>query len=217
MVKSGEKSPTGAASRSLIHLPIIHTPADMGALRSVVQQLQVSKLGRRGWQRNVDLVDRLWARIERTIAGLSLPYARVRVYQDGLPECGREAEIVAELAKAGSRNHRLLLRLKDKGATLMGTESPDLLQQEYQLVIEALSSPDPKEIARREARQKAVRDSLLERRDLHIAARINSTLGQQETGILFLGALHSVAHLLDKDIRIIYPLDRPVSNRAGSR
>jgi DNA-binding response OmpR family regulator len=40
-----------------------------------------------------------------------------------LPVCGRDLEIVAELAKAGSRNHPLLLRLKGRGALLMGTES----------------------------------------------------------------------------------------------
>ncbi len=35
--------------------------------------------------------------------------------------CGREAEIVRDLAEAGSRNHRLLVRLDQRGTILKGT------------------------------------------------------------------------------------------------
>ena len=73
------------------------------------------------------MVDRLWTQIEQTLEGMAIFYERVRVYQDGLPVCGHELEIVSELAKAGSRNHQLLLELKEKGATTMGSESSELL------------------------------------------------------------------------------------------
>lgn len=185
----------------------------MGAISESVQRLKISKLGRRGWERNVNLIDQLWTQIEQAIANLNLPYERVRVYQDGLPHCAQELAIVAELAKAGSRNHRLLLQLKERGATIMGTESPELLVEEYQLATQTFCGADLKELARREARQKAVRDSLLERRDRYIAARINSTLVKGETGVLFLGVLHCVTNLLDQDIRAIYPIDRPLNLR----
>jgi hypothetical protein len=46
-------------------------------------------------------------------------------------------------------------------------------------------------------------EELLKKRDRFIARRINSTLRPGETGILFLGMLHSLAALLDEDIRVI--------------
>jgi hypothetical protein len=213
MAKGGDIQP----SRSLIWFPIIHTPADMGALRGIVQEVQINKLGRHGWQRSLAVVDKFWTRIETVVAGLALNYHKVRLYQDGLPECGRTLEIVTELAKAGSRNHRLLLQLMNKGAILTGTESPTLLLEEYRLMNEVFSSRDPEEIERNEARTEAARQRLLAHRDQHIAARINKTLEPGETGILFLGALHSLAGLLDRSIRITYPLAQPMPVRTSSR
>jgi len=201
---AGAKDPE-SGGRTLIYIPIIHTQADMGALSESIQRLKVKRLGRKGWERTVNLVDKLWARIEQAIESLILPYERLRLYQDGLPVCGREVEIVTELAKAGSRNHQLLLRLREKGATIMGTESSELLVEEYQLVKQDFASKP--EVARRgEARRKALRDSLLKRRDQYIARRINDTLLEGETGLIFLGMLHSVGPWLDKDIRIVYPI-----------
>jgi hypothetical protein len=197
--------------RTLIYFPIVHTQADMGALSESIKRLKVKRLGRKGWERNVNLVDKLWAQIEQAIESLILPYERVRLYQDGLPVCGREVEIVTELAKAGSRNHRLLLCLREKGATIMGTESSELLVEEYQLVKETFASAKPAVVPRGEARQKALRDSLLKRRDQYIARRINDTLLGGETGLIFLGMLHAVGPWLDKDIRVVYPIHQPLN------
>lgn len=208
---AGAKDPE-SGERTLLYIPIIHTPADMGALSGPIQRLKVRRLGRKGWERNVYLVDKLWSEIEQAIESLVLPYERVRVYQDGLPVCGREAEIVTELAKAGSRNHRLLLRLGEKGAVIMGTESSELLVEEYQLVREAFASRKPAVATRGEARRKALRDSLLKRRDQYIARRVNSTLRTGETGLIFLGMLHSLGPWLDRDIRVNFPMHQP-SNR----
>ncbi len=204
-------------ARSLICFPIIHTPADMGALRGTVRDAQISKFGRQGWQRSLTLVDRFWTRIETLAAALPLSYDKVRLYQDGLPECERTAEIVTELAQAGSRNHRLLLQLMNQGGMLMGTESPKFLLEEYRLMSRIFASSNPKEIEREEARTQAARQRLLVQRDRHIADRINKTLGPGETGILFLGALHSLRGLLEKDIRITYPLAHPPLVRTAGR
>jgi len=196
-------------ARTLIYIPIIHTPADMGALSPAIQRQKVEELGRNGWERNVKLVDQLWSWIEQEIEGLALPFERVRLYQDGLPVCGREMEIVAELAKAGSRNHGLLQRLREKGAAIMGTESSELLVEEYELVKEDFAAGRPKLAGRGEARRRALRDSLLKRRDQHIAGRINETLRAGETGLIFLGMLHCLGAWLDQDIRIIYLIQQP--------
>jgi len=94
---------------------------------------------------------------------LPLPCERARLYQDGLADCGREKEIVAELAKAGSRNYRLLLRLIEKGAIIMGTESAELLIREYQLMKQFVSRAGLPQ--QRKDSQEKLRRALLEQRD----------------------------------------------------
>ena len=208
---SGGHEAVDLERRTLIYFPIIHTQADMGALSGPIRRLKVKRLGRIGWERNVNRVDKLWAQIEQAIESLVLNYERVRLFQDGLPVCGREAEIVAELAKAGSRNHRLLLRLGEKGATIMGTESSALLVEEYQVVKEDFAARRFQARVPGQARSKALRESLLKRRDQYIARRINETLRRGETGLMFLGMLHSLGDWLDKDIRVVYPIHQPLN------
>jgi hypothetical protein len=123
-------------------------------------------------------------------------------------------EIVAELARADSRNHRLLQCLREKGATIMGTESSELLVEEYQLFKNVLASGTAPIAALGEARRRSLRDSLLKRRDQFIARRINDTLPTGETGLIFLGMLHSVSPWLDKDIHVVYPVHQPLHSGA---
>lgn len=203
-----QKASPGASSRTLIYLPIIHTQADMGALQESVAAATIAKLGRAGLARKAGAIDRVWTEIEAAIAALDLSFDRVRLYQDGLPVCGREAEIVTDLAQADSRNHQLLLRLMAQGASLMGTESADLLVQEYQAAKQSLTVRPPRSAGVAAARR-AASDSLLKRRDQFIAQRINDTLKPGETGILFLGMLHALERYLQPDIKVVYPLHRP--------
>ncbi len=198
----------GGFSRTLIYLPIIHTQADMGALKESVVRATLEKMGRAGLLRKTAAIDKVWTEIERVIDALALSFDRVRLYQDGLPVCGREAEIVTELAQAGSRNHQLLLRLMTQGAVLMGTESGDLLVQEYQLARQSLTTRPPR-AAGVAAQRRALSEALLKRRDQFMAQRINDTLKDGETGILFLGMLHSLERYLHQDVKVIYPLHRP--------
>lgn len=185
-----------SSGRMLYHFPIIHTQADMGELSEMISRSTIRKLGQQVWQRKLYLVSRMWDDIELFCEDLQLPFGRVRLYQDGLPVCGREADIVRELASRGSRNHCLLLRLMEKGGAIMGTESPEFLIEEYNLARQVLSGEANAE--------KIDEQELLDRRDRFIASRINSTLLRDEIGILFLGMLHSLAELLDEDIDVIY-------------
>lgn len=196
-------------SRTLIYIPIIHNMVEMGSFGNSIRQRSLQKLGRKGLDRKVKMVNGMWTDIERIIDGLSLSYPKVRLYQDGLPVCGHVDEIVTELAKAGSRNYQLLLRLKKKGATIMGTESSELLVEEYQLAKQLLTQTDSLKEGKLEKSIKNLSYSLLKRRDIYIAEKINTTLQMGETGILFLGMLHSVENLFEKNIRVIYPIDRP--------
>ncbi len=126
--------------KRLVYIPIIHTLADMGTLGVSIQRAKLSALGRQSVARNAAAVEKLWTEIERVAGNLPVSPGRVRVYQDGLPVCGREQEIVSELADAGNRNQKLLLSLQARGAILMGTESPELLVEEYQIASAALAS-----------------------------------------------------------------------------
>jgi hypothetical protein len=197
---------TSGRDRRLVYIPIIHTTADMGSLGASIRGKKLSTLGRQGLTHQAAVVDKMWEKIESVAASLPLAQGTVRVYQDGLPVCGRERQIVADLAAAGNRNHRLLLELEARGATLMGTESPELLVEEYQLATAAFA---PGIALKRDSRQQKLRDSLLEKRDRFIADRINKTLGAGECGILFLGMLHQAAKYLDSGIDVVYPLGLP--------
>lgn len=177
--------------RRLIHIPIVHTQTDLGKMASLVEKAALRRLGQDEWQRHVRSIDELWAQMRREVLSWDLDYQRLRLYQDGLPLCGREEDIVRDLAQAGSPNHRLLLELMRRGARLMGTESAELLLEEYQLIQQFLQSEGSEEKKEDHERQQESQQ-LLHRRDLFIARRIEQTLEEGETGILFLGLLHQV-------------------------
>jgi hypothetical protein len=192
--------------RTLVYVPIVHTSADMGTLEASIRSKKLSVLGRQGLTRSVGAVEKLWEKIEGLATESLLTHGVWRVYQDGLPVCGHEREIVSELAEGGSRNHRLLLNLQVRGATLMGTESPELLVAEYQLATTAFADGA---ILLNDRRQEQLRETLLEKRDRFIAERVNQTLKDGECGILFLGMHHRAAKYLDSDIEVVYPLGQP--------
>ena len=204
-------------SRTLLYFPIVHSQLDMGALSESIRKVTLQKLGERVWRQKINLVKRFWSDVENILNKLTLSWAQTRVYQDGLPVCGKELDIVTELAKKGSPNHQILFRLMEKGATVMGTESAELLIEEYHLIKRTLETGDVKDAIAIEVRQKAASDLLLKKRDEFIAARIDQTLQPAETGILFLGLLHNPAVLLPEDIKVLYPMHKPSDKRGNER
>jgi len=201
--------------RTLIYFPVIHTEDDMGTFREPARDANLEKLGKDRWALKVDAIKTMWGEIERAIDGMGLNLSATRLYQDSLPVCGSELEIVTELATAGSLNHHLLLRLVERGATIMGTESAELLLQEYELAKRILAVRSPGNDAGIEASQKDLMELSLRKRDRFIAERIDKTLLAGETGVLFLGALHFLEDGLKKDIRVIYPIGRPQDHSGG--
>jgi hypothetical protein len=195
--------------RNLIYIPIIHTQADMGALAESFRAIAIERIGRERWKSNVVATEQFWSGIRQEILKWDLPFPHVRLYQDGLPVCGCEADIVADLAKSGSPNHQLLVQLMGRGATLMGTESPDLLIEEYSLVQRILTARSSKEAARIKEQQRTLSQRLLLRRDQFVSRRVNESLGVGETGVLFLGMLHSPMQWFAGDIQVSYPIGRP--------
>jgi hypothetical protein len=185
--------------RALIYFPIIHSPKDLGSLSKLASDLRSNEQEKK----YLEAVKHFWEIVATTIESLELDYSNLKLYQDGLPVCGKEKEIVAEVAESGSENHRLLQILNRKGAVLMGTESPELLVKEHELMMQMLKSVDSTETSLAGAQ------TLLNQRDEYIAQRIDETLKDNEMGILFLGLMHKIETRLAKDIFVIQPLGKP--------
>lgn len=183
--------------RTLIVIPIIHSEQDMGSLLEQIKQEYVTRYGREKWTEHLKSIDEVWTGIRQVITALVLPYASVRLYQDGLPLCGKEADIVKDVAAQGSKNHQLLVELMAQGARLTGTEDPRLLLQEYQFHQGAGDGSPGHENQRAQQSRR-----LLSARDRFIAQRIDSTLAAGEIGLLFLGLAHSVETFLPTDILV---------------
>ena len=186
--------------RRLIHIPIIHTSADLGSLSRFVQAHYARVCGKTSWSQREDAVKALWTDIQANLDALNFDAQKTRIYQDGLPICGFEERIVRELAKAGSSNHQLILRLLDQGAVLMGTEDSQLLMEEYEIQKHRLTQEGSKDLTSK--KQEKHLDRVLKARDSFIVERIATTLQEGEVGLLFLGALHRLDALKATDIRV---------------
>lgn len=194
--------------RKLLYVPIVHSVADMGSKAEPLKQRFVERFGAERWSDRRELIEELWQGIRERLLAQDLPWQKVRLYQDGLPVCGRELEIVRQVAAQGSRNYGLVLELIDKGARLEGTEEPALLRREYEL-ISAVASAD-EEGTRTRARDQYAEEGpkILKARDEFIGRRIDQTLGEREVGVLFVGVLHEVDRFLPKNIRVRYLIHR---------
>ena len=102
----------------MIYVPIVHTAADMGSQAEALEREHVRRHGRGEWARTRRLIDEVWEGLRTRLLALNLDFRRVRIYQDGLPVCGRELDIVREVAQGGSRNYALILELLDRGAVV---------------------------------------------------------------------------------------------------
>lgn len=186
--------------RRLIHIPIVHTSEDLGSLSNSVNAHYSKAFGPRAWSQREQVVAELWKHIGKSIEALHLEKQRVRIYQDGLPVCGFEEKIVRELAQAGSCNHQFIVGFLDRGATLEGTEDPQLLMEEYEMQKQCMKN---RAVSDRDGEERIRRaEHLLKARDAFIAKRIDATLKPGETGLLFLGALHRLDGLQSTDIRV---------------
>lgn len=212
--------------RRLIYIPIVHSDADMGSMSESLKDVYMKHHGRRKWTQRTRIVAKMWKEIEKKISLLPLDYAKVKIYQDGLPKCGRELEIAKSAAAGGSENYQLVLDLVEKGAQLIGTEDPNLLIQEYHQLrntldnLQGKSHLPPKEklprsrsalMSRRSAGFGAESspdrlEGFVSQRDKYIALRIDQTLRDGETGFLFVGVVHRVNEMLPSDIQISYLL-----------
>ena len=192
--------------RRLIYIPIIHTEDDMGSLAEFVKEEYKRKYSRAKLQEHIKAIKNIWNKIQEKVMGLDLEWQKVRIYQDGLPVSSKKEFIVKTLAEKGSINHKLIMELAQKGATIEGTEDPELLKAEYANILKIAQAKSLSERDKLIEQYNRVAGELLLKRDQFIVNRINDTLKKGETGILFLGMMHQVHRLIPRDISIEYPL-----------
>lgn len=190
--------------RKLVYIRIVHTAADMGSLSKKLQEEIISRIGKDKWEENQKRILKFWDELEKELLELKLDLEHTKVYQDGLPAEGEIGmKIVHTAAKLGSQNYRLIEKLVEKGAQIIATESPELLIEERNLLMDMYNSPNLEEREKAKQRYEVRKEGLLLERDKYIASRINSTLRSGDNGILLIGAEHNAIPWIDKDIEVI--------------
>jgi hypothetical protein len=187
--------------KKLYLIPIIHMSGDMGSLASVLDKGAVTALGPELWQEHREIVSHFWDCIAQFFDSLDVD--GFKVYQDGLVADGADGlRIVREGTSQGSRNYEIIGRLLERGAVLVKTEDLALVRQERAYITKVTQSKSLREREAAALRYKLAQGKLLKQRDDFIAKRIGETLGEGETGILFLGAYHDILPKLPDDIQV---------------
>jgi len=177
--------------RTLIIVPIVHSREDMGSL---------APDSTRGVAEAARLGAAFWSAIRERIESLDQDWNGVKVYQDGLPDTLPEL-VDRIVARAPGQNYGLLRWLGGHGAAVLGTEDPKLLMEEHTL-LKAINDASELDRARARATYTSRALALLDERDSYIARRIDSTLGEGQMGLLFVGAAHEVEKKLARDIMV---------------
>ena len=183
--------------RTLIYVPIIHNYADMG----IAKKLALDPDGER--YEFEKAIDRLWNMIGRDIAGMNLDFRKIMIYQDSWCETSDHKSLITN-ASRGSRNYQLILRYLRRGATLIDTEKFSLVFDSFFVRTARRYAIEPELFFQMRMFIHAVILRILldtgsfstkkdlDRRDAYVAKRIQDTLGEGQTGILFMGADHGV-------------------------
>ena len=195
--------------RRLNIIPIIHSKQDLGSLEKRIDEIKAQHTDEASRVANRRSVDAFWQEVRQSFESWEID-SRVVLYQDALPHSGHpqqlvEHRIVEELASKGNANHQLLKSLIDRGAKLVGTESIELLIKEYEAVRRSLAEGD----LTADGDPENSTEQILEQRDRYIAKRIDETLAEGQTGVLFIGLLHRVEEYLPSELAIEYPFGRP--------
>lgn len=175
--------------------------ADLGSVADSVTKRTIAELGEEAWARHKETVSSYWDAIIKYFNGIKV--ADIRAYQDGMViggDIGRK--IVSEGVRAGSKNSEVLLILIQRGAVLEKTEDLAMVSKERDYIVKLKNAVTARQKMSAYIRYRMSKNHLLVKRDRFIADRINRTLKERETGVLFIGAYHNIIPLLDKDIRV---------------
>lgn len=185
----------------IFYVPVLHTREKCSSHFQTLPNDIADFRGR--LDAKVSAFDEMWLEIAAKIEALDLPWKQTRIYQDGLPVCDHEVELVSRLAEGGCRNFLFLAVLLRQGAMVEGTEDWNLLLEECAILDQLITD---KGIS---ADEKPNQDYLLQsrkllvRRDKFILDRIRSTLKPGESSLVFMGIAHYLDSLLEKDYNIV--------------
>jgi hypothetical protein len=174
---------------------------DLGSLASDVAKRGIARLGEKVWQRHKETVKGFWDSIDRYFDTLEV--SNFKIYQDGMVADGAMGQkILEEGLKGGSKNYEIISKLIQRGAILVKTEDFALVKKERDLLLKMTGARGLTEKLSSYLKYRLAKNKLLRERDRFIANRINETLNQGETGILFIGAYHEAIPKLSKDIHV---------------
>lgn len=197
--------------RKLIWVPVIHNYADMGI---PVEEVLNSKGEYLEFHRKID---GLWDVIGAELSRINSDFPNTQIYMDSWHEglTIRDAELIA---MRGSRNFQLIVRYSYRGARLMETETKELLYIPVSF-REAIRQRFWEPLWFYRIRERitfeiyfwsgrfdfsSVVVENMDARDRYVAKRIQDTLAEGGTAILFMGAMHDpIKYITDKDIEIV--------------
>ncbi len=187
--------------RTLIYVPVIHTRADLGSLADNVIKRGIADLGEDFWKGHEKTVEGFWEAIIKYFK--SFETAEFKIYQDGMVAEGEMGQkIVEEGVKSGSKNYEIISSLLQKGAILIRTEEFNLVKEERDRLSAITQAKSSARKITAVIKYKLIKNRLLGKRDGFIAKRINETLKDGETGVVFIGAYHNIKKYLHNDIQI---------------
>ena len=168
--------------RKLLLAPLIHLPVPPDAIPP----------------EGAEIMARYWEQVDVQVRAVQNALGSVsRVYHENTPEGG--ADGLGYLEASGQSSHAIVKSLTEDGATLESTESMEIMAESLDLqrcLMQPLMSP-------------AVANRLQEwfteatrRRYEFIAEAINSTLSEDETGLLLINERHQVQ--FPSDLEVIY-------------
>ena len=203
-------------TRRLVYVPILDARGALEQKASKLHENRKNDLILGETDKELSAVGKMWGGISSKIGELNLPYKVVRIYQDGLPVCGNELELVTQLAESGNPNFLYILNLIQKGAKLEGTENLGLLIQEYDLLNKLLLKNSEKDRKEKVTEYQAKSRELLTLRDEFIFNRIHETLQKGELPIVFMSAMHGLDKLLETNFMVSYVIYRLPFQKIGT-
>ena len=176
----------------------------MGSFGQALNNISVSAVEKNKLQKHNDTINGYWDAIESWFENIDISVKGIKIYQDGMFVDGEMAmKIIDEGVKSGSKNSVIVSKLIGRGAILIRTEDFNLVKSEYDELQTILKSKTNIYKLFLLFRYNVLKPIFLIRRDKFITCRIAETLGQNETGILFVGAFHNIRKRLPKDINVI--------------
>jgi len=188
--------------RKLIYVPIIHISADLGDIAPEIDKKGRTSFGEEDWKRHKKAILGFWDSTAHYFN--SLEVKEFKIYQDGLvADEALGLRIVSEGVKKRSKNYEIISKLISGGAQLVKTEEFSLVKREYDYIIEITKTRKFLKRIIAALNYRFHKNKLLRKRDEFIAQTIDNTLGEGETGVLFLGAHHEIISRLPENIEII--------------